>query len=291
MHLPKFEYLKPVTLEETYSLLEKGNNAVKVIAGGTDVLVKMKNRRLLPSRLISIKNIQGLDYIIQKDGKVFIGALTSLEDVATSSLVKEKLPILAQAAGMVGSRAIRNQGTIGGNLCNAAPSAETAPALIVLGASVKLASPAGERVVPLESFFTGPGKTVLKSNELLVEIQVPIPVKGSGGEYLKCSLRQLDIATVGVAAQVLLENGICTDIKIVLGAVAPTPIRATSAETVLRGKKPEKALYQEAADRAVNDSRPITDIRGTAEARRGNVRLLTAQAVETAVARAKVGGK
>ncbi len=291
MHLPKFEYLKPVTLEETYSLLEKGNNAVKVIAGGTDVLVKMKNRRLLPSRLISIKNIQGLDYIIQKDGKVFIGALTSLEDVATSSLIKEKLPILAQAAGMVGSRAIRNQGTIGGNLCNAAPSAETAPALIVLGASVKLASPAGERVMPLEGFFTGPGKTVLKSNELLVEIQVPIPVKGSGGEYLKCSLRQLDIATVGVAAQVLLENGICTDIKIVLGAVAPTPIRATSAETVLRGKKPEKALYQEAADRAVNDSRPITDIRGTAEARRGNVRLLTAQAVETAVARAKVGGK
>lgn len=291
MHLPKFEYLKPVTLEETYALLDQNRNGTKIIAGGTDVLVKMKNRRLLPSRLISIKNISGLDYITLKDDKVLIGALTSLETVTVSSQIKEKLPLLAQAAGMVGSQAIRNQGTIGGNLCNAAPSAETAPALICLQSSVKLAGPAGERVVPVEDFFTGPGQTVLKPNELLIEIQVPLPVKGSGGEYIKHSLRQLDIASVGVAALVILENDICTDIRIVLGAVAPTPIRAKSAEAVLKGKKPAEALYAEAADKAVADSRPITDIRGTAEARRENVRLLTARAMKKAVERAKVGGK
>lgn len=291
MHLPKFEYFAPMTLEDACSLLSKYGGEARVLAGGTDLLVKMKHRRMLPSYLISIKNVPDLGYIHydEKEG-LCIGALTTLEAIKASPVIRQRFGILAQAAGVVGSVAIRNRGTIGGNLCNAAPSAETAPALIALAAKVRIAGLGGERTIALEDFFTGPGETVLQTGEILTEIQVPNLPARSNGVYLKHSLRKMDIAIVGVGVVVTLSGESCTDIKIVLGAVAPTPIRARKAEEVIRGQEPNQKLTKRAAEIASRESSPIDDIRSRAEHRRNMVGILTAQAIEQAVKQARLEG-
>lgn len=291
MHLPKFEYLAPTTIEDTCSLLSKYDGEARILAGGTDLLVRMKNRRIVPSYLISIKNVPHLDYIRydEKEG-LTIGALATLQAMKSSPIVQQKFDILAQAAGVVGSVAIRNGGTIGGNLCNAAPSAETAPALIALGAKAKITGLDGERIVTLEDFFTGPGETVLLTGEILTEIQVPTQPARSGGVYLKHSLRPMDIAVVGVAVVVTPDEEVCKDIKIALGAVAPTPIRAKRAEDVIKGHEPSKELIAKAAAIASNESRPIDDIRSSAEHRRNMVNIFTAHAIEEAVKQTRLGG-
>ncbi len=293
MHLPKFEYFTPKTIEEACSLLAKYKGEARVFAGGTDLLVKMKTRRMIPPYLISIQNIPGLDYIRYDDKEgLRIGALTTLEAIKNSRAVRRNFDILGQAAGVMASVEIRNQGTIGGNVCNAAPSAETAPALITLGAIAKIVGPAGERTVTLEDFFTGPGETVLQTGEILTEIQIPDPPPKSGGVYLKYSIRRMDIAAVGVGILVTLNGGnTCADIKIALGAVAPTPIRAKKAEEVIRGQEPDAKLMEKAAQIAAEESRPIDDIRARAEHRRHMVGVLTRQALEQATKEAKVGGR
>jgi CO/xanthine dehydrogenase FAD-binding subunit len=292
MHLPKFEYFAPTTIKDACSMLSKYDGEARILAGGTDLLVKMKNRRVLPSYLISIKDVPDLGYIRydEKEG-LHIRALATLEAIKTSPMVQQKFSILAQAAGVVGSVAIRNIGTIGGNLCNAAPSAETAPALIVLGARAKITGLDGERTVTLEDFFTGPGETVLRTGEILTEIQVPNQLTPSGGVYLKHSLRPMDIAVVGVGVVVTLDGEVCKDIKIALGAVAPTPIRVKKAEDVIRGHEPSKELIAKAAAITSNESRPIDDIRSSAENRWNMVNILTAQAIEQAVRQARLGGR
>jgi carbon-monoxide dehydrogenase medium subunit len=291
VHLPRFEYFAPATIEEAYSLLSKYKGEARILAGGTDLLVKIKNRRMLPSYLISIKNVPDLDYIRydEKEG-LRIGAFTTLETIKYSPIVRQKFGVLAQAAGVVGSVAIRNQGTIGGNLCNASPSAETAPALIALGAKARITGLDKERTVMLEGFFTGPGETVLQTGQILTEIQVANQPALSGGVYLKHSLRKMDIAVVGVAVVVTMDGELCKDIKIALGAVAPTPIRARKAEDVIRGHEPSKELIAKAAAIASNQSRPIDDIRSSAENRRNIANIITAHAIEQAVKESRVGG-
>lgn len=292
MHLPKFEYFAPKTIEEACSLLAQYKGEARILAGGTDLLVKMKNRRTVPSYLINIKNIPDLDYFhYDEEAGLRIGALTTLEAIKTSPLVRRRFDILGQAASVMGSVEIRNQGTIGGNLCNAAPSAETAPALIALSARAKIVGPAGERTVALEDFFTGPGETVLQSGEILTEVQIPNPPPRSGGVYLKYSIRKMDIAAVGVGVLFTLNGGeSCADIKIALGAVAPTPIRARKAEEVIRGQQPTEELMARAAQVAAEESRPITDIRSRAEKRKEMVGVLTRQAIEQAAKEARLGG-
>ncbi len=292
MHLPKFEYFTPKTIEEACSLLAKYKGEARILAGGSDLLVKMKNRRMIPSYLISIQNVPDLDYIrYDEEEGLRIGALTTLEAIKTSATIRRRFGILGQAAGVMASVEIRNQGTIGGNVCNAAPSAETAPALIALAAKAKIAGPEGERTVALEDFFTGPGETVLQTGEILTEIQIPNPPPRSGGVYLKYSIRKMDIAAVGVGVVLTLDGGeTCADIKIVLGAVAPTPIRARKAEEVIRGQEPNEELMARAAQTASEESRPIDDIRSRAENRRKMVGTLTRQAIEQAAKEAKLGG-
>jgi carbon-monoxide dehydrogenase medium subunit len=291
MHLPKFDYFAPKAIEEVCSLLSKHRGEARVIAGGTDLLAKMKNRRLLPAYLISLKNIPDLDYIRDDgEGVLRIGALTDLESIKNSAVIRRRFGILSQAAGCMGSVAIRNQGTIGGNLCNAAPSAETAPALIALGTKAKMAGLSGERTIALEDFFTGPGETVLQADEILTEIQIPSLPPRSGGIYLKHSLRKMDIALVGVGVVVTLDGESCADIKIVLGAVAPTPIRARKAESAIRGQVPDEGLMEKAAQIASAESHPIDDIRSHAEYRRQIVGILTKQGIEQATKQAKLGG-
>ena len=195
-------------------------------------------------------------------------------------------PVIAQAAGLLGSVAIRNVATIGGNLANAAPSADTAPALVGLSARAKIVGPNGERLIPLKDLFAGPGETVLTTGELLVEIQVPVPLPGTNGVYLKHSRSTVDLAVVGVAAiMVLGKDNVCTDIKIVLGAVAPTPIIARTAEEILVGKRVDKALIKKSAQAAAYEAKPIADLRASAEYRREVTRVLAMRAIKEAMAR------
>lgn len=287
MTLPKFEYLAPKTLQEACSLLLQHKGRAQVMTGGTDLLPKMKDRALTPQYVIGLRSIAGLDYV-QHDKKrgLCIGGLATLAQVAESPAVLKDFPLLSEAILRMASVQVRNIGTVAGNLCNAAPSADTAPALIVMGAQVKLSDANGlSRTMPLEDFFVGPAKTVLEEGQLLEEIVVPnLPAK-SGGAYLKLSLRQaVDLATVGVACFLTLDGAgdACQDIRIVLGAVAPTPMRAKEAEALLRGKSLSEEVLEKAAAAAMEASKPITDVRNTADYRRKMVGVLTRRAVRQA---------
>src|SRR3990172_7987516 len=193
--LPEFELLSADTVEETCTLLSRHGAEAMVFAGGTDLLVKMKHRRTIPRRLINIKGIPNLDQIRhdERDG-LRIGALTTIQAIEASSVIGKKFPALKQAAGVLGTSQIRNVGTIGGNLGNASPSAEFAPPLLTLGASVRCVGRGRERLVPLEEFFVSPGRTTLRQDELLTEVHVPNPPAGAQGIYLKHRLRKMDFS-------------------------------------------------------------------------------------------------
>ena len=279
----RFDYLEPATIEEAITLLAKYDGKAKVIAGGTDLLVQIRGKAIRPQYVVDIAGISGLDYINYDEKRgLRIGALTTIRALETSPEIHQRYPVISQAASQLGSVAIRNVGTLGGNLCNAAPSAETAPALIGLSARVRIVGSDGERVVPLEEFFTGPGSTVLKQGELLVEIQVPVLLPGTRGVYLKHGIRgTVDLAIVGVAVIIIpeAESEVCRDIKIVLGAVASTPVRARNAEEVLRGKKIDEALINQSAQEASEEAHPISDVRASAEYRREMVKVFTRRAI------------
>jgi carbon-monoxide dehydrogenase medium subunit len=287
--LPKFEYLAPKTIEEALAILKDLKDQARVMAGGTDILAQMKNREITPAYLVGIKNIRSLDYIEygQNDGLRF-GALSTVGSIENSSLIRNKYNILAQAVRCMASTQIRNVATIAGNLCSAVPSADTAPALLVSGAKLKLRNDQGIRVVPIEEFFTGPRRTVLRDDELLAEIQLPDLTPGNKGVYLRYSLRKaMALASASVAVMMNSEDQYCKDIKIALGAVAPTPHRATGAEVVLRGQHLDNELIGEAARVASEEAQPISDIRASADYRRELVRVLTARAVKQACGKTK----
>ncbi len=282
----RFNYLEPATVEEAVSLLGKYDGKAKVVAGGTDLLVQIRDKLIAPEYVVDIGYISGLDYIDYNETQgLRIGALTTIRAIEKSSKICQVYPAISQAAGLLGSMAIRNVATIGGNLCNAAPSADTAPALIGLSAKGKIIGPDGEKFVSLEEFFTGPGCIVCEPGELLVEVQVPVPPPGTKGVYLKHGRSAIDLATVGVAVIMTLEPGVvCRDVKIVLGAVAPTPMRAKKAEEILRGKKVEPALIEKSAQVAADEARPITDVRASAEYRKEMVKVYTRRAIAQLVA-------
>ncbi len=291
MFTSKTEYFMPKTIEEARSLVLKYKGEAKIIAGGTDIVVQMKHKAVLPKHIINIRGISGQDYIIrdEKEG-LRIGALATMRSIEVSPMVREKFNILARAASMLGTWQVRNRATIAGNLCNAAPSAETAPPLIVLGAKAKIMGADGERTVPIENFFIGPGQTILKPGEILTEIQVPNLLPRSGGIYIKHTLRKaLDLAIVGVAALVTMDGDILSDVKIALGAVAPTPVRATRAEDVLRGNKINDDLLQKAAQTAFNQCSPIDDVRSSAEYRCKMIQVLVPRAIKQAVEQVEMG--
>jgi len=286
MSLPRFKYLAPKTIKEVCKLLSQYKGRVKIIAGGTDLLVKMKDRELTPQYLVGIKKIESLDYIHYNPVTgLRIGTLTSNQSVANSPIIREKFAILSKAAEEIGSPQIRNMGTIGGNLCNAVPSADMASPLIALKATVKLLSFKRERTIALEKFFVGPGETVLKADELLTEIQVPNLSPRTGGTYLKLYSRgSVDIATVGVAAVLTIgKNDNCDSIRIALAAVGPTPLRAKGAEEIIKGKKIENGIVEKAAQAAAEEARP----RSSPEYKRQMVRVLTMQAIMQSLEQAK----
>jgi carbon-monoxide dehydrogenase medium subunit len=281
-----FQYFEPASVEEAISLSAKHKEEAKVIAGGTDLVVQMMRRMAKPQYIINMGAIPDLNYI-DYDGEkgLKIGALTTIAALEKSPEIRQRHPVIAQAASTLGSIAIRNVATVGGNLCNAAPSADMAPPLLGLSATAKIVGPTGEKTVLLEDFFTGPGSTILGTGELLLEIQVPLSPPRTGGVYLKHATRKfMDLAIVGVAAVITLSSDeVCRDVKIVLGAVAPTPIRVQQAENAIKNKMINEEKIQECAMVAAEEASPISDVRASAEYRKEMVKVFTRNAVRRAL--------
>lgn len=293
--LPEFDMLFPDTVEETSALLSEHGENAELLAGGTDLLVKMKHRRAVPRFLINIKRVPGLNQIHDEAEKgVRIGALAQIQAISDSAVIAKKLAALSQAAGMLGTTQIRNLGTLGGNLANASPSAEFGPPLLVLEASIKCVGRSGERLIPLDGFFIGPGKSILRRDEILTDVHIPNPPVQAQAIYLKHSLRRMDVAMAGAAMLVSLDGDVCRDIRIALGAVAPTPFRARKAEAICRGQRLtgdgiESDLLEEVARVAADESLPIDDIRGHASYRKSVVSLLVKRGLEHVIAQARLG--
>ena len=283
--LPKFEYHAPTSLPEALDLLAKYDGKGAVLAGGTDLLVSMKKREVLPEHLISLKGIAELKGIHDEKEGMRIGALVTLGEIEHSKMIQDKFRVLWDAVQVMASRQIRNLGTIGGNLCSAAPSADTAPPLIVLDASVEIISPNGKRKVLVENFFKGPGESDLRPSEILTQIMIPNPLKKSSGAYFKLMRRAaMDLAQVGIAACLSFDSGkrTCTRARIALGAVGLTPIRALKAEQILLNKELNETVGKEAGKIAAQEANPRSSLRASKEYRREMVEVLTKRAVMAA---------
>lgn len=286
--LPKFDVVRPRSLDEALGLLKENHDGeVRPFAGGTDLIPKLKGRLVgTPKCLLDLKTIPDLDYIREDgEGGLSIGALASISSVAGSPLVRGRFFMLAQAAGSIASNQIQHRGTIAGNICNAVPSADSAPALLCLNARVSCVSHRGTRSVPIREFFTGPNRTVLASDELLREIQIPGAAEKARGVYIKLSPRsRMDLAVVGVALMVAPEKGILKDVRIGLGAVAPTPIRSDKGEALLEGRSLSEELLAKAARAASEEARPIDDHRASAEYRKMMVEVLVKRGLQQCLA-------
>jgi carbon-monoxide dehydrogenase medium subunit len=281
----EFEYLEPKTIEEAVQYLAKHGEKATLIAGGTDLLVKMKMGELRPEILVNISRIPALRYLIEDRG-IRIGALTSFRDLERSRVIKEKYTALFEAARSISSVQIKSMGTVGGNLCHGSPAADSAPPLIVLGAMVQLAGDARGRSLPLEEFFVGPGETVLAPNELLVEVQIPEWLSKKGSAFLKMTRVSADLAKVSVAASMVREGDRSKECRIALGAVAKTPLRAKKAEEMMRGEKVEENLIEKTSLQASQEIEPITDNRSTAWYRKEVAKVMVRDAIHLAWERA-----
>jgi len=246
----------------------------------------MKRRKISPECLIFLGGIPNIDYIQYDEKKgLRIGTLATIQTIEKSPIIQQKYPILSEATQTFGTTQVKNMATIGGNLCNASPAADLAPPLLVLDAQMKVVGIEGERILPIDSFFIAPGRTALKSTEMLIEIQVPPLPDKTGTAFLKVGRTAEDLAKVSVAVMLTIEDGICHNVKISLGAVAPTPLRAKKAEEVLRDKKLTTQLVEKAATVAADQTAPITDLRSTAEYRREISRVLVKRAIERIINR------
>lgn len=282
----EFEYLAPKTLNEALSLLEKyKDKSTRILAGGTDLLVKMKTTDLKTDYLINIKNIPELNFIDTADG-LKIGAAVSLSHIERIGKVKERYPALYEGIKSMAAIAVRNMGTIAGNICNASPAADTVPSLIAYSAEVKLISKRGERTVSVEDFITGVGKTVIAADEIITQVNIPEIKKGTGSAFSKKGRVKADIAKINLAVYLERENNICKDCKIVLGSVAVKAIRAKEAEDLLKGQTVSASLIEKIAKKASEEIKPIDDIRSSVEYRTEIARVMVEDTVRITWGRA-----
>ena len=281
--LPRIDYIRPGNIGELLELLSDNHDGrYRVYAGGTDLIPKLKARAISPPEtLVDLKGIPGLDYIDYDDSDgLRIGALSTIRSIETSPVVREKYPLLSQASASIASIQVRNRGTMAGNICNAVPSADSAPPLLSLEARLLCVSKKGERVINIDEFFTGPNKCALEPDEILCEIQIPALPENSRGVFIKLSPRsRMDLAVVNIAVLCVNEKGHLKNIRISLGAVAPIPIRARKAERSLEGAKADDKAILNAAKMASAESRPIDDHRASAEYRRMMVEVLVRRAI------------
>jgi carbon-monoxide dehydrogenase medium subunit len=284
--VPDFEYLEPASLEEAVALLTRHGEGVRVLAGGTDLIVRMKLERLAPSHLLSIRKIPGLDGIVSEDGGVRVGARTPIRALRNDPRVRAWYPALAEACAAFSSTPVQVMGTVGGNLCNASPASDCAPPLIAFGAEAVIAGPGGERRLPLEEFFRGPGRTALETGELLTGIALRRPRRETGSAFLKVSRVAADIAKVNAAFTVVRDGDRVVDCRLAFGSVAPTPVRARGAEALLTGRAFGAELVAEVAGAAMEEVSPIDDVRSATWYRREMVRVLTHDGLDRAWERA-----
>jgi len=283
------EYYEAENLEQALETLA-ADPGLTVVAGGTDVLIKMHHGRIEKARLLSIRRIASLAGVEKEaDGTIVIGPLTTFTALSRDGLIKENLPILAEAALSMGGPQIRNVATIGGNVCNGATSADSAPTLFALNARLVLKRKNDERIVPIDEFYLGPGKVDLHPGELLAAIRIaPEDYHGFGGHYIKFSMRRaMDIATLGVAVTCRLAGGSAfADVRIGLGVAGPTPLRCREAEEFARGKAVSAETIAEIGRLAVKSTRARTSWRASREYREHLVVELVQRALKTAVVRA-----
>jgi CO/xanthine dehydrogenase FAD-binding subunit len=308
----RFEYHKPHTIKEAIALMGSLENA-KFIAGGTDIMVLIRQKKIAPAHLVSLRNITDFSSLDTREGLQIGGGVTH-SDIVANEFIRERYSALTDAAGQVGSRQIRNVATVSGNICNAAPSADTACPLLVLDADVKIAGPKGERQVHLDDFYLGAGRVDLGPGELVAGFQIPAFGQNTGSAYIKHTRRQaMDLPMVGIAVRVTIKIGgseigckdafctidsisnilrrledeelRCEEVRIAMGVVAPRPVRARKAEAALQGKVISEALFEEIAEIAATEAQPRDSIRGEAWYRREMVKVLTKRAILTAVDR------
>jgi carbon-monoxide dehydrogenase medium subunit len=291
MLLPKFELHEPSTLQDAIKLLsELGGNA-KVLAGGTDLLVRMKLKIDKPTHVISLSRVPGLAEITPRNSHgVTIGGTVTAAALSRHELLNDRFLPLALAAGRLGAPMVRNRATIAGNLVNGRPAADLPPACMALNATLKLKSVEGEREMPVVELFRGPGERLIEPNELLVSVFIETPAPWSGGSYIKLGARKtLEISMVNVATLLTLQSpdGAIVDARIALGAVAPTPVRALGAEELLIGRMPSDELFQRAGETGVGLCSPITDHRGTMEYRCMMIEVLVKRSLKQSLERAR----
>jgi carbon-monoxide dehydrogenase medium subunit len=286
-----FDYVSASSIPEVVSLLAARDGSARILSGGTDLIVQLRENRRRAELLIDVKNIPELTAIKfdSKEG-LWIGAAASCYSICHNHDVSGKYPGLVDAICLIGGVQIQYRASVGGNLCNASPAADAIPALIVHAATCVIAAENGTREIPVEQFCVAPGKNILERGEFLLAIKVPAPAKNFGAHYLRFIPRnEMDIAVVGAGAAVTLDDARrkILSARIALGAVAPTPLLAEEAGTYLAGKEISAENIQEAAKRAQAAARPISDLRGTAEYRKHLCAVLTRRALETAIERAR----
>ncbi len=282
-----FEYRTPKNLKEVHASLKEFGTDAKLISGGTALVIMMKQRLVRPSCLVSLRSVRGLNGIEVKDGGLSIGGLATHRDVETSSLVHRRLPVLSETYHHVATIRVRNTASVGGGLAHADPNQDPPPTLIALGATVKAISANGSRVIPLDEFFTDYYETVLNPDEIITEVFVPKLPPNSGSAYLKFLPRTADdYATVSAAAVLTLDKSKKTisDVRIALGSVGTTPIRAKDAEALLRGQPVKPEAFREAAEKAKEAVDPVTDFRGSAGYKKEMAGVFVRRALEKALA-------
>ena len=270
----EFEYFTPNTIQEALHLLDQYGSDANVIAGGTDLLVQMKNEVISPGHLINIMKISEMSFIKAEEGWLRIGAATKWHEVVEFCAKDRKYTALYEASCSLGKVQVRNMGTIGGNLCTASPAADSAPALLVFNSRVKLTSAQGERIINLEDFFKGVNLTAMAPNEIMTEIQIPSINNGMGSAFMKITRVGADISKISCAVALERQGDICASCKIAMGAVAPVPMRIDQANRIVIGKKVDAFLVEEMGKKVSEEINPITDIRSTAEYRRKTAAIL-----------------
>ena len=286
MALPDFDLKLPTTLTEALALAGQGAPGVVLMAGGTDVMLQLKQGVLAPATVVSLARVREIVGIREGDGSISIGGGTTVSSLAASELLRDRLPGIVDAARSMATTQIRQRATVAGNLAIAAACADLSPILHALGARLWLQTATGQREVPLSAFFRGPRVTVLAPGEILVSVEISPDGPTTGSAYVKFGYRRgAQIAVASAGARVTLEDGAVSEISVVLGAVAPTPLPVEGAR-LLVGKRPEGAPLAAVCEAAARECRPISDLRGSAAYRRAVVAVVTRQAIVAALARA-----
>lgn len=287
--IPEFDLHKPSTLKEALRILNEKKSS-KPIAGGTDLLIDLRNGAYDVEHLVDLGRVEELKYIKETDGTIRIGAMTTHSQLTSSPLIREKAFVLSEAASMIGSVQTRNAATVGGNLCNASPGADTATPLLVLDAKITVASLEGLRSMPLNELFTGPKRTILGPGELLSEIRFPVPPPGSGGAFLKLGRRKgCTLSLINAAAYIEIEGDIIQEARVAFGACAPTPIRISEVEETLRSNRPDGKVIDEVSSACYGLVQPSqrAHSRASEEYRREMSCILMKRALKAALARAR----